>query len=126
MHIVSVINYKGGVGKTSLTVNLAAELAFRGKKILLVDLDAQASLTFSLISPDEWKKDYAPTKTIKSWFDSFEQGKPIPLKSIVQHPVRINCKLGQSGGRIDAIFSHLGLINVDLELATSLGGATLA
>lgn len=75
MHIVSVINYKGGVGKTSLTANLAAELAFRGKKILLVDLDAQASLTFSLISPDEWNKDYAPAKTIKSWFDSFEQGK---------------------------------------------------
>ncbi len=46
MQIVSVINYKGGVGKTSLTANLAAELAFRGKKILLVDLDAQASLTF--------------------------------------------------------------------------------
>ena len=126
MNIVSVINYKGGVGKTSLTVNLAAELAFRGKKILLVDLDAQASLTFSLISPDDWKKDYAPTKTIKSWFDSFEQGKPIPLRSIVQRPVRINSHLGQAGGKIDAIFSHLGLINVDLELATNLGGATLA
>ena len=51
MHIVSVINYKGGVGKTSLTANLAAELAFRAKKVLLIDLDAQASLTFSMISP---------------------------------------------------------------------------
>jgi chromosome partitioning protein len=126
MNVVSVINYKGGVGKTSLTVNLAAELAFRGKKILLVDLDAQASLTFSLISPDEWVKDYAQTKTIKSWFDSFEQGKPLSLKSIVQHPVRINCRLGEAGGKIDAIFSHLGLINVDLELATNLSGANLA
>ncbi len=126
MNIVSVINYKGGVGKTSLTANLAAELAFRGKKILLVDLDAQASLTFSLISPDEWNKDYAPSKTIKSWFDSFEHGKPLPLKSIVQHPPRINNRLGQQGGKIDAIYSHLGLINVDLELATNLGGATLA
>jgi chromosome partitioning protein len=126
MHVVSVINYKGGVGKTSLTVNLAAELAFRGKKILLVDLDAQASLTFSLISPDEWKKDYATAKTIKSWFDSIEHGKKLPLKSIIQHPARINSRLGQKGGKIDAIFSHLGLINVDLELATNLGGATLA
>jgi chromosome partitioning protein len=126
MHIVSVINYKGGVGKTSLTVNLAAELAFRGKKILLIDLDAQASLTFSLITPDEWKKDYAPAKTVKSWFDSFERGKPIALKSIVQHPARINSSLGEERGKVDAIFSHLGLINVDLELATNLGGATLA
>ena len=85
-------NYFEGVGKTSLTANLAAELAFRGKKILLVDLDAQASLTFSLITPDEWVKDYASTKTIKSWFDSFEQGKPLPLKSI--HPAASKCKRG--------------------------------
>lgn len=126
MHIVSVINYKGGVGKTSLTANLAAELAFRGKKVLLIDMDAQASLTFSMISPDEWHNDYADSKTIKSWFDSFESGKPLSLKSIVQNPPRINSRLGRAGGKVDAIYSHLGLINVDLELATNLGGATLA
>src|SRR5437762_5428679 len=89
MHIVSVINYKGGVGKTSLTANLAGELAFRGKKVLLLDLDAQASLTFSMISPDEWHNQYATSKTIKSWFDSFEHGKPLSLKSIVQSPQAI-------------------------------------
>ena len=72
MRVVSVINYKGGVGKTSLTANLAAELAWRGKKVLLLDLDAQASLTFSLIAPDDWKDNYADRLTIKSWFDSFE------------------------------------------------------
>ena len=49
MQVVSVINYKGGVGKTSLTANLGAELAWRGKKVLLIDLDAQASLTFWLL-----------------------------------------------------------------------------
>ena len=43
MKVVSVINYKGGVGKTSLTANLGAELAWRGKRVLLLDLDAQAS-----------------------------------------------------------------------------------
>lgn len=104
---------------------MLGELAFRGKKILLADLDAQASLTFSLISPDDWKNDYANKKTIKSWFDSFEQGTPIPLKSIVQHPQRVNGYFHGNGGKIDAIYSHLGLINVDLELATNLGGATL-
>jgi chromosome partitioning protein len=51
MKIVSVINYKGGVGKTSTTANLAGELAWRGYKVLLVDLDPQASLTFSFITP---------------------------------------------------------------------------
>jgi len=33
MKIVSVINYKGGVGKTTLTANIAAELALKGKKV---------------------------------------------------------------------------------------------
>jgi len=126
MNVVSVINYKGGVGKTSLTANLAAELAYRGKKILLLDMDAQASLTFSMIAPDEWRDQYASSQTIKSWFDSFEQGSPISLKSIVHTPTRINGRLGSAGGKIDAIYSHLGLINVDLELATNIGGATLA
>jgi chromosome partitioning protein len=125
MNVVSVINYKGGVGKTSLTANLAAELAWRGKKILLLDMDAQASLTFSMIAPDDWRDNYAASQTIKSWFDSFEQGTPLSLKSIVHTPARINARLGTAGGRIDAIYSHLGLINVDLELATNIGGATL-
>lgn len=54
MQIVSIINYKGGVGKTTVTSNLAAELAWRGKKVLVLDMDAQASLTFSLLTPDFW------------------------------------------------------------------------
>ena len=58
MKIVSVINYKGGVGKTSLTANMGAELAWRRKRVLLIDLDAQASLTFSFIKPDEWSNKY--------------------------------------------------------------------
>ena len=40
MKVVSVINYKGGVGKTTLTANLAAHLAWHGRRVLLVDLDA--------------------------------------------------------------------------------------
>lgn len=73
MHIVSVINYKGGVGKTTVTANIASELAWQGKKVLLIDTDAQASLTFSFVTPDEWDARYKAEKTIKSWFDAISQ-----------------------------------------------------
>jgi len=49
--IVSVLNHKGGCLKTTTTVNLAAALTRLGKRVLVVDLDAQQNLTQSLIGP---------------------------------------------------------------------------
>lgn len=126
MHIVSVINYKGGVGKTTVTANIASELAYRGKKVLLIDTDAQASLTFSFVTPDDWDKNFKADKTIKSWFDAISQSKEPPsLADFVITPPAVNRIVARNGGRIDLICSHLGLINVDLELATLLGGVNL-
>ena len=45
--IICISNLKGGVGKTTLTANIGAALALEGKSVLLVDLDAQCSLTMS-------------------------------------------------------------------------------
>lgn len=125
MKVVSVINYKGGVGKTSLTANLAAQLAWGNRRVLVIDLDAQASLTFSFIDPDTWEKQFSDNKTIKSWFESFDSGNPIPLASLIETPKRTEQSL-MGKGKLDLICSHLGLINVDLELATKLGGANIA
>jgi len=51
---ISVVNQKGGVGKTTTTFNLGAALARRGQRVLIVDLDAQANLTISFgLNPDD-------------------------------------------------------------------------
>ena len=47
MHVISFCNQKGGVGKTTSTLNTGAALAARGVKVLLIDLDAQGNLTAS-------------------------------------------------------------------------------
>lgn len=123
MRVVSVINYKGGVGKTTLTANLGAELARRGRTVLLIDLDPQSSLTFSFYHPDEWRTALREDRTVKRWFDSIQRGIPrMSLGELIVSPRPVNAVLADGGGRLDLIASHLGLIHVDLELARGLSG----
>lgn len=127
MKKISIINYKGGVGKTTLSANLASELAFRGQNVLVVDLDPQANLTLSFFDLEKWQKLDDKSKTIKHWYDAFlEEDTDMPLSELIVSPKRVNKRLEALGskGSLDIISSHLELINVDMELATRYGGNT--
>lgn len=56
MKIISVLNHKGGVGKTTSTSNIAGALKMLGKKVLVIDVDPQANLTMSLGLREKYDK----------------------------------------------------------------------
>ena len=81
-NIIALSNQKGGVGKTTTTVNLGVGLANAGEKVLLVDYDPQASLTISLGYP---QPDKLPC-TLSTLMGSVITDEPIiPSEAILHH-----------------------------------------
>lgn len=67
---ISFLNYKGGVGKTSLIVNTAACLAQRGQRVLLFDFDTQSNASIWLMRLERWNQlNAAGTGSVYSLFD---------------------------------------------------------
>ncbi|MCP4701468.1 MAG: ParA family protein [Gammaproteobacteria bacterium] len=77
---VSIINMKGGVGKTTLSTQMARYLAEKeDKKVLLIDLDPQANATLVSIGEEELEKHKKSKKTIVGLFiDCFKEFGPFP------------------------------------------------
>ena len=57
MRVISLLNFKGGVGKTTSTHSIASGLNLKGKKVLVIDMDPQGTLTFFSKGDKELKGD---------------------------------------------------------------------
>src|SRR3989442_12776159 len=76
--VVTVMNFKGGVGKTTCSIELATALARHyGKRTLVVDLDPQASATFYVMEQPHWKQWRETRGTTYNLFERRENHVPI-------------------------------------------------
>jgi chromosome partitioning protein len=111
---ISFINYKGGVGKTSLIVNTAAALAKLGKRVLLFDLDTQSNASIWLLKLDRWNKINATGEgAIYSIFDPGRaQVKDLVIKDVIE---------GRSGEKLlpglDLVPTTFNLVDLESEYA---------
>ena len=94
--IISVANHKGGVGKTTTVASVGVGLARKGFKVLLVDLDAQANLTSSLLEEE-------PAMTL---YDTLIEGHELSIVHVMDN--------------VDIIPSSLDLSSAELELSSKM------
>jgi chromosome partitioning protein len=99
--IISIASQKGGVGKTSTSISLAAGLARKGKRTLLIDIDSQANSSKVLLP------NYPVLDKDQTIFTTIIQRGPLPV-----HETNIP--------NLSIVPSHILLSNTDIELTTAL------
>src|SRR3954463_10345165 len=98
--VISIASQKGGTGKTSTSISLAAGLARQGKRVLLVDIDSQANSS-KVILPD-----YQKIPKERTLYCTVIERQPLQV-----HPAPI--------ANLDIVPSHILLSNTDVELTTA-------
>lgn len=109
---ISVVNQKGGVGKTTTSANLGAALAQKGKRVLLVDIDPQSNLTTHLgLGGTESPDGGAETSS----------GPEFTVYDVLKGQKKIKDVIINRSERLDLVPSSLFLSAADLELGGVIG-----
>ncbi|MFE5295913.1 ParA family protein [Streptomyces sp. NPDC056632] len=99
--VISIASQKGGVGKTSSTISLAAGLARKGKRVLLIDIDSQANSSKVLLP------NYPQVQKYQTVFATILERSPLPTHQT-------------SVPNLEIVPSHILLSNTDVELTTAI------
>ena len=109
MHLktIAVVNHKGGVGKTTTTLNLGKALSLLGQKVLIVDIDPQANLSQSLKIED-------PERSV---YHSITERSPVPIQEVTKDLHIVPASLDLSSAEVKLIAEVNGYFRLKEGLA---------
>ena len=119
--VLSFINYKGGVAKTTSTYHVGCWLAHRKlKRVLLIDIDPQTNLTFLCAPIRKWEQRRRNVGTIATLYKRYVDRKPLDVKKYIwKNPIRLPD--GSRHQRLDLLPCDVDLIGEDLGVGSIAG-----
>jgi chromosome partitioning protein len=119
--VISFINYKGGVGKTTTAFHIGCALAmFHKKRVLLIDADPQTNLTFLCSDFAEWRDQVAKFGSLEALYRGYIDHNPIEIPQIIWRKPMSH----QGLEALDLIPSDITLLDIDLRLQSRTKAST--